>query len=354
MSVLRNEQDVREEVATPFLKSLGYESGTANDISREHRLRYAAFQLGRKKQSDVRLPQGGDADYLMSVAGAGRWVLETKPPSEEITADDIDQAVSYARHPEVSAHYAAVLNGRRFVLYYSTQSSNDKPHLDTEVSSPEELAKALDGLLSPLAIRRDCTPPVVDPRAPLAPGFRGEARIIGGSNTQLAVNSITNLPLPPQKLAELKAQQERYVGMSSFVKSGKIWRDEASRIRARISWHSPHEEMKPFLETVRLDEFEYVCLENSISTNPEAPSVFDILAGFEFKRGQVIYDLLHSKVQVAGVNADVVMQGQAIGHLRGTEFVGVANFCATMSLKGLPFSMKTHHLTEFSFTVDGR
>ena len=56
MVTLRNEQDVREEIATPFLKALGYQSGTANDIEREHRLRYAAMQLGRKKPNDLPLP----------------------------------------------------------------------------------------------------------------------------------------------------------------------------------------------------------------------------------------------------------------------------------------------------------
>ncbi|MDE2166228.1 MAG: type I restriction enzyme HsdR N-terminal domain-containing protein [Alphaproteobacteria bacterium] len=145
MALLRNEQDVREEIATPFLKALGYESGTANDIIREHRLRYAAMQLGRKKQNDLPLPQGGDADYLLTVAGATRWILETKPPDQEITRDDIDQATSYARHPEVSGHYAGVLNGRRFVLYHSSQTSNDEPLLDLTINSGPELAQALAG-----------------------------------------------------------------------------------------------------------------------------------------------------------------------------------------------------------------
>ena len=60
MATLRNEQDVREEIATRFLNLLANESGTTNDIAREHRLRYAAMQLGRKKQNDISLPQGGD------------------------------------------------------------------------------------------------------------------------------------------------------------------------------------------------------------------------------------------------------------------------------------------------------
>lgn len=287
MAILRNEQDVREEIATPFLRALGYESGTANDIVREHRLRYAAMQLGRKKQNDIPLPQGGDADYMLTVAGVGRWILETKPPDQEITIDDIDQATSYARHPEVSGHYAAVLNGQRFVLYYSSQTSNDKPLVDLSVRSGEELARALEGLLSPLAIRRDCIRPKVDMRTPIAPGYRGEAAIVGGWNKQLKINIETKLQMPPGAMATLETQISKLVGIQSIVAGGKMWRDESSRIRARVSWHPLHEEMRPFLQAAHVDEFEYVCLGDAISTDATNPSVFDILGAYTFREEQV-------------------------------------------------------------------
>jgi hypothetical protein len=354
MAILRNEQDVREEIASPFLKSLGYESGTANDIEREHRLRYAAMQLGRKKQNDALLPQGGNADYLLTVAGAGRWVLETKPPSQEIALDDIDQAVSYARHPEVSGHYAAVLNGERFVLYFSSQTSDEKPLVDLEVISGEELAKALSGLLGPLAIRRDCTPPKVDLRAPLAPGFRSEAAIVSGWNKQVAIDIETRLPIPQSEIDRQKAQYLKIVGMRSTIKHGRVWRDEASRIRVRLSWHPPHEDMKPLLEAARLDDFEYVCLGETISTNAENPSVFDILAAFELRQGQVAYDLLQWKTQVLGFDTSVAIQGQATGYLEGIQLAGIANFRSTSTIKGLALPIIVQFATEFSFTIDAR
>jgi hypothetical protein len=353
MPVLRNEQDVREEIATPFLKLLGYESGTANDISRERRLRYAALQLGRKKSNDLQLPLGGDADYLLTVAGAGRWVLETKPPAEEITLDDVDQAVSYARHPEVSGHYAAVLNGRRFVLYYSTQTSNDKPLVDLEVTSADALANSLVAVLSPLAIKRDCIPPIIDLRTPLAPGFRGEAEIVGGTNKHLQIDLETKLPIPTQQLQNMRVDLEKIVGMRSTIRSGRIWRDESSRIRARLAWNSPHEKMKPLLEAANLDGFEYVCLQSSISTDPENPSVFDILATYELKEGLVTYDLLRWQAQMQGFDVSVTIQGQATGYLKGREFVGLADFCSITIPKAMPLPLTLRFLTEFTFVVDG-
>jgi hypothetical protein len=312
------------------------------------------MQLGRKKQNDVALPQGGDADYLLNVAGAGRWVLETKPPNQEITVDDVDQAISYARHPEVSGHYAAVLNGVRFVLYFSSQTSNDKPILDMAVGSGEELAKALSGLLSPSAIRRDCTSPIVDLRTPLAPGYRGEAIIVGGWNRHLAISLETRLPIPMAVMDGLNSQNAKIVGMQSNVKCGRIWRDEASRIRARLSWHPPHADMKSLLDAAHLDDFEYVCLGESISTDENNPSIFDILGAFALRQGQVSYDILHWKTQIIGMDADTVIQGQATGYLRDNNFIGIANFRSTMMISGLLLPIIIHFSTEFSFAVDGR
>jgi predicted type IV restriction endonuclease len=128
-----NETDVREEIAAPLLTLLGYERGTENDILREFTLQYDRVFLGRKKSSDPLLR--GRADYILSVTGAGRWCFEIKSPTEEITPEVVDQAISYARHPRVSGCYAAVLNGRRLVVYHNSQTSDQEPFVDLEVTS---------------------------------------------------------------------------------------------------------------------------------------------------------------------------------------------------------------------------
>jgi predicted type IV restriction endonuclease len=173
-----NETDVREEVATPLLSALGYERGMRNDILRELTLSYGRVFLGRKKNNNP--PLRGRADYVLSVTGAARWVLEIKAPKEEITKETIEQAISYARHPEVSVTYAAILNGKRFVVMHNSQRSTDEPLVNIDVSSPHELAERVRGLLSPASIKRDCSPPIVDLRRPLVDGFRANANITGG------------------------------------------------------------------------------------------------------------------------------------------------------------------------------
>src|SRR6266481_636588 len=129
----KNESDVREDVAMPLLLALGYAAGTGNDIIREKTLAYSSSFLGRKKKTDP--PLRGRADYILTVLGAGSWTLEIKAENVEIDRDAIEQAITYARHPEVSGSYAAVLNGRRFVVFHNTQRSDERPLIDLPVGA---------------------------------------------------------------------------------------------------------------------------------------------------------------------------------------------------------------------------
>lgn len=111
-----NETDVREIIVRPLLHRLGYSHGSEANIRTEVSLKYPSAFLGRKKPGkDPAL--AGRADYICEVISYGRWVVEVKPPSEAITTDAVQQAHTYAAHPEVSASFILVTNGRRFELY---------------------------------------------------------------------------------------------------------------------------------------------------------------------------------------------------------------------------------------------
>ena len=173
-----NETDIREELAAPLLSTLGYERNTSNDILRERSLRYDRVFLGRKKDNDP--PLRGRADYILNVTGVARWAFEIKAPDQELTIDAVEQAISYARHPEVSASYAALTNGRMFLLFRASQRSDEQPIVSLQVQSVQQLADELSGVLGPAAIRRDCSPAVVDLARPLADGLRSSVNITGG------------------------------------------------------------------------------------------------------------------------------------------------------------------------------
>jgi hypothetical protein len=349
---LQNESDVREDIAVPFLKALGYSRGTENDIQREHFLRYEALQLGRKKPND--LPLGGKADYLLTVSGAGRWVLETKPPYEEIDLDTVDQTISYARHPEVCGHYAAILNGRRFVLYDRTRSSNDRPLLDIQVTTGEQLAQSVESLLSPSAVRRDCGPPVIDLAMGIAKGFRSRVAILGGEIRHLGGRWDFPSMIPPQVRDAAVGMGRKLAGMVSSVKGGMIWRDDASRIRVKINWNLMHEGLESFMQTSKFGDVEYVCLDSLVSNDPENPSVFEFLGGFRLEAGQPIFSVLRWSSQIMQLPVDTTIHGQVAGYLLGDEFAGMASMQQIMRIPVVPTPISFHSEFTFSLKVDTR
>jgi hypothetical protein len=315
-----NETDVREEIAAPLLAALGYRRGTQNDILREYHLKYAHIFLGRKKPKDP--PLRGKADYILSVLGSGRWVLETKPPSEDITVDAIEQALSYARHPEISGSYAVVMNGRRLVVMQGSQRSSDKPLVDIEVQSVEDLANTLSRLLSPQAIKRDCSPPVVDLDVPIAEGFRSSAQIASGTIAYSNFSWDCNMPVPPETRENLDEMCRR---MSSFrigMTGGSIWRDENSRVRVKPEWSLPHDAIVAFAQNKQLMDMEYLSLDSTISSQRGAPTVFDVTGSVYIAEGETLFDMQKWDTTVADLAMSMSYRGQAIGHIENGTFRG--------------------------------
>ena len=148
-----NEAAVREQVISPFLQHLGYRSCTQYDIIYERLLRYPRASLGRKNpERDP--PLRGSADYILEINGLIRWVIEAKPPVP-ITIDDIQQAWTYANHPEVRAVYFVLCNGQMMEVLY-TQHGPSVPAILSV--SYEQLANQWGKIadrLSPRALLRD-------------------------------------------------------------------------------------------------------------------------------------------------------------------------------------------------------
>lgn len=344
-----NETDIREEIATPLLAMLGYERGTNNNILREFQLSYNRNFLGTKKpEKDP--PLRGKADYILAVIGAGRWALEIKAPNVEIDQDAIEQAITYARHPEVSATYAAILNGRRFVLFGNSQSSRDSPIIDIEVTSVVELEKRLRATLSPSAIRRDCSPPAVDLNLPLSDGLRSRADIIGGSLVSLECVAETNIPG-----FNLDDMKKILSGYRTAITGGHVWRDEQSRIRAKLEWAPPVAAMQQFILDKGLLEVEYVSLDNEISQDPANPTVFDVIGNVSVVEGEELYDLRQWQTVTAGISTFMTYRGQAFGYIQGNAFIGYyqAEYETTYpAAPGLKIDMYT--LGEFEVKIDNR
>jgi hypothetical protein len=336
-----NEADVRAEITDPLLMLLGYERGTVNDIRRELTLNYEYVFLGRKKKTDP--PLRGRADYVLVVAGAGRWALDAKAPNEEITRDAVEQAISYARHPEIGGSYAVVTNGRLLVVYSATGTYERGPLIQLDVESPMQLAEKLEGTLSPAAIRRDCSPPKVDLGKPLAEGFRSSANITKGVIRNEAFVWASNFPVPAPAVAGLDEAARKMTGYRSNITGGRVWRDEAtSRIKAKLDWTGPHDAVLQFAQDKKLLEIEYVSLDPVVSSDPERPTVFDVVATVRVKEGEVLFDLLRWDTAVANIAAAMTMRGQGAGTIKDGRFAGtfLAEYESTFpTMPGLVLTM---------------
>lgn len=107
------EDSVREELILPIVKSLGYQVSGDSRVVRSRSLVHPYVALGSQQRKVSIVP-----DYLFLSDGKPYWVLDAKSPSEEITkSKHVEQAYSYAIHPEVRAELYALCNGREFALY---------------------------------------------------------------------------------------------------------------------------------------------------------------------------------------------------------------------------------------------
>lgn len=139
------EESVREELLVPLIKDLGYTNSGNTQIIRNHGLKHPFVSIGSSRKRVTIIP-----DYLMQVSEKPAWILEAKSPFEEITnTKHIEQAYSYAIHPEIRVNYFALCNGHHFTLYNITRS---KPLFHISLRAIDLYRKMLRELLSPLKV----------------------------------------------------------------------------------------------------------------------------------------------------------------------------------------------------------
>lgn len=175
-----NETDVREIIVRPLLNRLGYAHGTVANIRTEVPLRYDRAFLGRK-QPKRDPPLAGRADYICDAISYGRWAVEVKAPSHPLTQDDVEQAHTYCAHPEISAAYFLLTNGRTFRLYATARL--EQPILAWEFDDTEQKIMNLHNIVGYQAIRKLTEITRHDTNKPLGAGLPSEVKIVGGDVT---------------------------------------------------------------------------------------------------------------------------------------------------------------------------
>ncbi|MYA92019.1 MAG: type I restriction enzyme HsdR N-terminal domain-containing protein, partial [Chloroflexi bacterium] len=107
------EDSVREAIIHPILRELGYSEGGLNRIVRSRSLRHPFIKIGSTERPVTIIP-----DYLLLAANKPAWILDAKAPRQPVSSGGhVEQAYSYAKHPEIRSRYFALCNGSEFALF---------------------------------------------------------------------------------------------------------------------------------------------------------------------------------------------------------------------------------------------
>ena len=127
---MRTEEDIKQKVIMPFLKSLGF---AENELEFEKSFsltfgRYAV-RIDSEKQIEKAYPR---LDILVKRDGKNLFVIEAKTDNKELADDDKEQAISYARLVHPMAPLAIVTNGKDHRIYKvsdKTEIEKDKAQI---------------------------------------------------------------------------------------------------------------------------------------------------------------------------------------------------------------------------------
>lgn len=331
-----NETDVREEILAPLLRMLGYRRGTEAAILTEQTLRYPRSFIGRKKNSDPLLK--GRADYILEYKSRWRWVLEAKPGGHDISIDDIEQAYSYAVHPEICAIYYAVSNGERFDVYRSTSAPGQPPILSINLGDLNSEFTRISNVLSPVALERDWKDFVLDVGRPIAEGLRSFAKVEHGWVEHTAVR------------ADMLSQEQiaHMIGMRVHIDSGVIQR-EGDLIRAVLNVSQGFSPIQAAMEQIGIKDIDVSSSDAVLSRDSRVPSIFEGERDFVIPAGQNLYDFRTAKNYAAPIAFEVFVRNTVKASLAGDSVSG--SFRAEMRL--VPGASPYFRLPQVNLEIEG-
>lgn len=107
------EDAVREDIVAPILREIGYKPSGDIRMERSKPLVHPFVKIGSKDHKINIIP-----DYTLYLEDTPLLILDAKSPSEIIyKSRHVEQAFSYAIHPDVRAPYYGLCNGRELIIY---------------------------------------------------------------------------------------------------------------------------------------------------------------------------------------------------------------------------------------------
>lgn len=136
------EDSVREVIILPILSRLGYYPMGNQTVVRSKALVQPFIYVGTRKHPVTVIP-----DYTLFFDEKPVLVLDAKSPAESInSAANIQQAYSYAIHPEIRTEHFSLCNGRRLAVYGVL---DNKPLLDIPFEEFESRWEEIEKHLAP-------------------------------------------------------------------------------------------------------------------------------------------------------------------------------------------------------------
>ena len=107
------EDSVRETIISPILSRLGYQVTGPSRVIRSKALKHPFIRVGVRNHPVTTIP-----DYTLYNEETPIFVLDAKAPNESILQDKhVQQAYSYAIHPEIKCQEFGLCNGRQLVVF---------------------------------------------------------------------------------------------------------------------------------------------------------------------------------------------------------------------------------------------
>ena len=103
---------------------------------------------------------------------------------------------------------------------------------------------------------------------------------------------------------------------------GNVGLDDVGNEVILMGWVQSNRALLKFARDKHLMEVEYVSLNAAISSDPENPTVFDVVGGVSISEGETLFDIVRWDTQLAGSAMSMNYRGQAIGHLTKPAFSG--------------------------------
>lgn len=303
-----NESDVREEIIAPLIRFLGYRSGTRNNVIREQLLRYPRVPFGLKKPADPKLPDG-KVDYILETESNIRWIIEAKAPRVSIDEKAIEQAYSYANHPEVRAVYFALINGQSFEVYQTSRGPGVEPILSVNYEAIDDNLERVKNLLSPEAIIRDHPEVSFDTGNPIGPGLRSVARISNGMINYSASN------------IDEKVIDE----MQTWIISGAVQRNEEDKLIALFDTRGPSQSLQELNERLGMSQFEMASSDTVLSTDSSKPTSFYYQKRVLIPKGESLLNLGTWETHELPMDVSCQVNAQAMGAFEDCKFHGQFN-----------------------------